>query len=123
MSVSTFETAARNYTNIKNTGGKNMSPGELDFLIDVWAFDVTGKKVHPYKGVRGDKKGLFSVNFTNDTKRFQGMTEDQLVAAINAGKFKDRGSIRMLPIGVKPGSDRNAYSPVFYQGKRVKEIA
>jgi hypothetical protein len=87
---------------------------ETDFLTDVWSFDPTGKKVHPYKGERGEKEGLFSVNFTNDTNNYQGMTEMQLIKAITSGKFKDRGTIRMLPATVKPGTERNAFAPLFY---------
>ena len=44
---------------------------EADFLVDIWSMDK-GTKVHPYRGERGPKKGLFSVNFTNDTRKFQG---------------------------------------------------
>ncbi len=94
---------------------------EQDFLIDVWAFD-DGKKVYPYKGERGDKKGLFSVNFTNDTNNFQGMTEEELRYAITSGKFRDRGTIRMLPLDAKPGAERNAFAPQFYQGKPIKDF-
>ena len=93
-----------------------------DFLTDVWAFDGTGKKVHPYRGERGKKKGLFSVNFTNDTKKFQGMNEHDLVHAITSGKFKERGTIRMLPLVTEPGAERNAFAPSFYQGRPVKDF-
>lgn len=94
---------------------------EQDFLTDVWAFD-DGKKVHPYKGERGEKKGLFSVNFTNDTNKFQGMTEEELRHAITSGRFRDRGTIRMLPLDAKPRAERNAFAPQFYQGKPVKDF-
>lgn len=94
---------------------------DADFLIDIWSFD-DGRKVHPYKGERGNKKGLFSVNFTNDTNNFQGMTEDELRKAITSGKFRTRGTIRMLPLDVTPGSERNAFAPRFYKGKPVKEF-
>jgi hypothetical protein len=93
-----------------------------DFLTEVWAFDGAGKKVHPYKGERGDKKGLFSVNFTNDTNNFQGMMEADLIKAITTGKFKDRGTIRMLPVTVAPGAERNAFTPLFYKGKPIKDF-
>lgn len=94
---------------------------ETDFLIDVWSLDG-GKKVHPYKGERGHKRGLFSVNFTNDTKNYQGMDEAELRNAITSGRFKDRGTIRMLPLDVKLGADRSAFAPQFYQGKPVKDF-
>ena len=95
---------------------------EDDFFTDVWAFDNEGKKVYPYKGERGEKKDLYSVNFTNDTNNFQGFTEDQLIKAIVSGKFKQRGTVRMLPIDYKPGAERNAFGPEFYKGKRVKDF-
>ena len=95
---------------------------ETDFLTDVWSFDSAGKKMHPYKGERGEKKGLFSVNFTNDTNNYEGMTEADLIKAIMSGKFKNRGTIRMLPATVKPGSARNAFAPLFYKGTPIKDF-
>ena len=99
-----------------------MSMKEGDFLTDIWAKDKSGQRVYPYKGLRGPKKGLFSVNFTSDTKKFEGFTEQQLVDAITGGKFKERGTIRMLPLKVKPGAERNAFAPQFYKGTRVKDF-
>lgn len=72
-----------------------MPLNEDDFFTDVWALDSNEKKVHPYKGEYGHKRGLFSVNFTNDTKKFQGLTEEQLIDAIVAGRFRTRGTIRV----------------------------
>jgi hypothetical protein len=95
---------------------------EKDFLTDVWSFNDKGIKLHPYKGERGNKKGLFAVNFTNDTNNFQGYTEVQLVEAIIGGNFKQRGTIRMLPLNYKPGEERNAFGPQFFKGKRVKDF-
>jgi hypothetical protein len=95
---------------------------EPDFLLDVWSFDSNGNKLHPYKGKRGEKKGLYSVNLTNDTNNFVGYTEDQLVDAIVNGKFKQRGTIRMLPLDYKPSAERNAFCPQFYKGKHVKDF-
>lgn len=99
-----------------------MALKESDFLLEVWAFDKNGIKVHPYKGERQSKKGLFSVNFTNDTNNFDGLTEEQVKESIIKGKFKQRGTIRMLPLNYTPGSERNAYSPTFYNGKHVKDF-
>lgn len=99
-----------------------MSLKQEDFFADVWSFDQNGKKVYPYKGERGEKTGLYSVNFTNDTNNFQGYTEAQLVDAIVSGKFKQRGTIRMLPLDYKPGAERNAFGPEFYKGKPVKDF-
>lgn len=98
-----------------------MTLKQSDFLLDVWAFH-NGKKLHPYKGERGDKKGLYSVNFTNDMTGFEAMTEGELIAAITSGRFKDRGTIRMLPLDFLPGAERNAFAPEFYNGKRIKDF-
>jgi hypothetical protein len=94
-----------------------------DFFTDLWATDKTGQRVYPYKGLKGYKKGLFSVNFTNDTKKFEGFTQEQLVAAVTSGKFKERGTIRMLPLNVKPGAERNAFAPQYYKNIRVKDFS
>lgn len=92
-----------------------------DFLLDVWAVRDDGTKVYPYKGQRGPKKGRFSVNFTNDTNRFQAMTAEALVESIKAGKFCQRGSIRMLALDAPPGAERNAFAPEYYRGKRIRD--
>jgi hypothetical protein len=98
-----------------------MSLAMSDFLLDVWSLDENGKKVYPYKGERGSKRGLFSVNFSNDTNNYEGMTELELVSAITSGRFRDRGTIRMLPLDYLPGADRNAFAPLFYKGRGVKD--
>ncbi|MGQ0619089.1 MAG: hypothetical protein ACT4QA_04085 [Panacagrimonas sp.] len=99
-----------------------MASGESDFLLSVWAFDADGRKLHPYKGERGDKKGLFSVNFTNDTNNFQGLTEGELIYAITGGKFRDRGTVRMLPLTYGQNAERNAFRPLYYNGRHVKDF-
>lgn len=98
-----------------------MALKQSDFLMDVWAFH-NGKKLHPYKGERGEKKGLHSVNFTNDTNHFEGMSEEELIRAITSGRFRNRGTIRMLPLDFKPGAERNAFAPEFYKGKHIKDF-
>ena len=95
---------------------------EEGFLLSVWAIDVNGSKVHPYKGERGDKAGLYSVNFTSDTNNYEGYTEEQLIDALLSGRFKLRGTIRMLPLNYKPGAERSAFAPQFYDGKKVKDF-
>ena len=90
-----------------------------NLLLSVWAYDARGNKVHPFKGLRGDKKNLYSVNFTNDTKNFQAMTEAQLIAAIQAGRFRDRGTVRMR--GASQAGN-NAFAPVMLGGRKVKDF-
>ena len=94
-----------------------------DFLQDVWSFVDDGKtKIHPYKGERGPKKGLFSVNFTNDTNKFQGLTESELIGAITSGRFREGGTIRMLPLNYGPATERNAFAPLYYKGRFIKTL-
>ena len=93
-----------------------MALNKSDFLLSIWSFTDSGEKVYPYKGERGKKKGLFSVNFTNDTNNFEGLTEEELVSAIESGKFRDRGTVRMLPLDYKPGAERNAFAPKYFDG-------
>lgn len=100
-----------------------MALDENDFFMDIYSIRSDGKKVFPYKGERGNKKGLFSVNFTNDTNNFEGFTEEQLIQAIENGKFRGHGTIRMLPLDYNLGEDRSAYSPEYYKSKKVKLIS
>lgn len=88
-------------------------------LLSVWAIDKNGHKVYPYKGKSGAKKGLYSVNFTNDTKQFLGMTEGQLVDSIRQGKFRDRGTIRMCRLSATSGL--SAFAPVMFDDKCAKD--
>ncbi|MFM2289326.1 MAG: hypothetical protein RL684_2469 [Pseudomonadota bacterium] len=89
-----------------------------DYLLSVWAYDKDGQKVHPYKGKTGAKKGLYSVNFTNDTNKFQGMTAEELILSIKSGRFRDRGTIRMRRVTASAGT--NAFAPVMLNEMRVK---
>lgn len=93
---------------------------DCNLLLDVWAYDKKGEKVYPYKGKQGAKKGSFSVNFTNDTRRFEAMDEQQLVTAIRSGRFRDRGTIRMCRATASSG--QNAFAPVMFREKRVKDF-
>lgn len=102
------------------TWGKLMENINEQFMVDVWAFDRHGKRVHPYRGVRGNKRGLFSVNFTNDTNKFVGMTDKELAKAIESGLFRDRGTIRMLPLDHRENAGRNAYAPLYFKNRSVK---
>lgn len=92
---------------------------DADLLLSIWAYDAKGRKVHPYKGARGAKKGLYSVNFTNDTKKFQALSEGELVRAIETGRFHDRGTIRMRPVN---RSGVNAFAPLMYGDRKVKSF-
>jgi 5-methylcytosine-specific restriction endonuclease McrA len=93
------------------------------YFLALWAELPDGTHVYPYKGVRGDKKDLYSVNFTDDNKKFEGVTEQELVSLVESGRFASRGVIRMLPLNAKPGADRNAFSPTHYSGKRIEKTS
>lgn len=95
---------------------------DSDFLLCVWSFNKNGEKVYPYKGKLGPKKGLYSVNYTNDTKEFIGVTEAQLIKDIKEGKFKDRGTIRMLPLNYGKNTQRNAFRPRYYKEEVIKKL-
>jgi hypothetical protein len=94
-----------------------------EYFRDVWAIDKDGRRVFPYKGQRGPKKGLFSVNFTNDTNKFEGVTEEQLIQAILDGRFRERGTIRMLPLVAGSGAERNAFAPKYFRENDIKNLA
>lgn len=94
--------------------------GDATHLLDVWAYDKDGHKVHPYRGKAGAKKGLYSVNFTNDTRRFEAMDEEQLIEAITSGRFRTRGTIRMCRATASSGT--NAFAPVIFRGQRMKDF-
>jgi len=93
-----------------------------EFLKSIWAVRKDGTRVYPYKGLKGEKKGLYSVNLTSDTNHYQGMTEKELVTAVVNGAFCVRGSIRMMAPSDSSGAGSNGFSPVFYDGKRIRDI-
>lgn len=106
---------------IPTTADRNSArSNDHNLLLDVWAYDKKGEKVYPYKGKQGAKDGRFSVNFTNDTRRFEAMDEQQLAAAIRSGRFRDRGTIRMCR--GKASSGCSAFAPVMFRGKEVKSF-
>jgi len=95
----------------------------IEFLKYVWSLRDDGVKVYPYKGERGPKTGLYSINFTNDRKNFEGMTEVQLVRAILDGRFLERGTIRMEPIESDSKRKFSAYAPEFYKGRLIRGMS
>src|SRR5690606_41262478 len=86
----------------------------------VWAYDKGGERLSPHRGMQGPKKGLSSVTFANDARRFEAMDEEELVAAIRAGRFRERGTIRMCRATASSG--QNAFAPVKFRGQRVKDF-
>lgn len=92
------------------------------FLTDIWAIRKDGVRVHPYRVERGPKAGLFDASWTGKTDAFVGVTEGELLAGMRAGAFSSRGTIRMLPLQADPGEQKNAYAPVFYKGKKIRDL-
>ncbi len=45
------------------------------FLRSLWAETDTGEKLYPYTGVRGSKKGLYSVSFSGKSDAYEGVSE------------------------------------------------
>jgi hypothetical protein len=93
------------------------------FLKSLWAETDTGEKLYPYTGVRGAKKGLYSVSFSGNSGEYQGVSEAELIAAVEAGRFSERGTIRMLPLNAEPGSDRNGFAPTHYMGAPIQKAS
>ena len=94
-----------------------------EFLRDVWAVRADGAKVYPYKGLRGSKKGKFSVNFdSQDNTKFQGLSEEGLVAHIERGSFCQRGTIRMMSPEDGAKAEPNAFAPVYFRGKKIRDV-
>ena len=91
------------------------------YLLTVWAETESGEKLYPYTGVKGAKKGLFSVSFTGKSSEYEGVSEEELISAIESGLFAERGTIRMLHLNSASGSNRNGFAPTHYNGLPIKE--
>ena len=89
------------------------------FCTRVYALEASGKKVFPYTGVLGPKKGFYSVNFSFDNTGFEPMSEAELIAAIREGRFEPRGTIRMLPLRADTSRGNNAFAPLFLDGAPI----
>jgi hypothetical protein len=92
------------------------------FFREAWAELDDGSRVYPYAGSRGEKRGLYSVNFTNDNSKFIGVGESELRAMFVEERFRDRGVVRMLSPDAKPGSQRNAFAPTHYLGSPISTV-
>jgi hypothetical protein len=90
------------------------------YLLSLWAETPSGERLYPYKGVSGPKKGLYSVSYSGKSSEYVGVSEKDLIAAVEAGRFSERGTIRMLPLKTRPGAQRNGFAPTHYKGKPIK---
>ncbi len=91
------------------------------YLLSVWAETQSGEKLYPYKGVSGSKKGLYSVSYSGKSSEYIGVSENDLIAAVEAGQFSERGTIRMLPLKTRSGAQRNGFAPTHYKCEPIKQ--
>lgn len=92
----------------------------LEILEDVIGINHDGVECHPFKGVKGDKKGFYSYTLSTDNKTFKPATEAQLRELIENGEFQSRGRIRMIPKGSKSTGGAGALKVQKYIGKPVR---
>ena len=91
------------------------------YLLSLWAESESGERVYPYKGVKGPKKDLYSVSYSGKSNEYVGVTESELIASVEAGKFSERGTIRMLPLKAPSGAQRNGFAPTHYKGEPIQQ--
>ena len=89
----------------------------IEMIEDIIGKNAAGLVCHPYKYLQGKKKGFFSYTFERDNKTFKGVTEEDLRAMIEAGKFNERGRIFMLPAGSTIVNRNGALRVVRYKGQ------
>lgn len=97
--------------------------GGEKFLLSLWAETRTGERFYPYTGVRGHKKGLYSVSFSGKSNDYKGISEAELITAVEAGRFSERGTVRMLPLNSGPSSNRNGFAPTHYRDTPISKIS
>jgi hypothetical protein len=91
----------------------------IELFEAIVGLNEQGKICHPFKGLKGDKKGLFSITFSADNTTFRGVTEQELRTLVISGAFNDAGRIRMIPKGADSTSGAGALHPVSYQGSKL----
>lgn len=91
----------------------------LDLIHDIVGVNNAGQKCHPFKGIKGDKKGFYSYTLSTDNTTFKPITETELRKKIEDGDFIGQGRIRMIPAGEMKTSGAGALSVFSYLGKRV----
>lgn len=89
----------------------------IEVIEDIIGKNEAGLVCHPYKYLRGEKKGFFSYTFENDNKTFKAVTEADLRKMIEAGMFNDRGRIFMLPAGSLTVKYNGALRVTRYKGE------
>ncbi len=92
----------------------------IEILEDVVGINDDGLECHPFKGLRGDKKGYFSYTLSTDNTTFRPATELQLRKLIEDGEFRDKGRIRMVPKGSATTGGAGALKVQKYNGRPIR---
>lgn len=92
---------------------------KLEFLSDVVGINEAGEECHPFKGIRGDKRGFYSFTLSSDNTTFTAISEPELRRRIEAGEFNSSGRVRMIPAGATSTSGAGALSVVRYKGRTL----
>ncbi|WP_421549155.1 hypothetical protein [Pseudomonas sp. QD4] len=89
----------------------------LDLLEDVIGKNEAGLICHPYKGQRGEGKGLYSYTLeTENNRNFINVDELKLRSLIEKGQFNEKGRIRMVPAGSVDTARQGALNVLRYNG-------
>jgi hypothetical protein len=92
----------------------------IEILEDVVGVNDDGIECHPFKGIKGDKKGFYSYTLSSDNTTFKPATELQLRELIENGEFLDKGRIRMIPKGAVTTAAAGAMKVQKYNGKTIR---
>jgi hypothetical protein len=89
----------------------------LELLEDIVGINEAEELCHPFKGVRGDKRGYFSYTLSNDNTKFAAIGELDLRRMVESGEFNERGRIRMVPAGASSRAGAGGLSVFSYKGR------
>lgn len=92
----------------------------LEIIEDIIGINYDGLECHPFKGVKGDKKGFFSYTLSADNTTFKPVNETQLRKLIEDGEFQNKGRIRMIPKGATSTGGAGALKVQKYNGKHIR---
>ncbi|MCZ4279698.1 hypothetical protein O4H49_02835 [Kiloniella laminariae] len=92
----------------------------LEILEDVIGINKDGIVCHPFKGLKGDKKGYYSYTFSSDNTTFKPATERELREFIEKNEFSNKGRIRMVPKGATSTGGAGALMVQKYKGISIR---
>ena len=82
----------------------------IHIFEEITGINQEGFKCHPFRGLKGQKKGFFSYTLSTDNKSFRPASESELKALVLSGAFEGKGRIRMIPKGAKTTASAGALS-------------